>query len=510
VTTRWAGARPVPTLLEEWTPARARRGQDRRAEWRVLRLALLVVDTVAIAAAFALAYFVRFTAEIPVFYLPPETPFDPSAPLRAGLYTSLLLWLIPLWLFIFSLHRLYDFDNLLSGLDEYVRVAQATAMSMMALIAVTFFVPSLVIARGWLVLTWVFATAGTVAGRFVMRRVVQATRRWGRFVTPVLIIGANEEGRAIAAHLHESMAYGARVVGFLDDRMDVGRDVLPGLRVIGTIDEAPEWIQRHGVSDVIVAASALTRAEMLDVYQSFALREDITLRMSSGLFEMLTTGMRVKQVGSVALMSANRARLTRVEQAIKRLFDMTIGAAALAALLPALLAIAVWVKLDSPGPIIHRRRVLGTSGKTFDALKFRTMVVNGDAMLARYPELAAQLARDMKLKDDPRVTRAGRWLRRLSLDELPQLLNVLAGQMSLVGPRMITPEEAERYGNWRFNLLTVKPGITGLWQVSGRSDVSYDERVQIDMSYIRNYSLWLDLMLLARTIPAVLKKTGAY
>ena len=489
-------------LFQDWIPARAARGRDRRAEWRALRFALLLVDTVAIAAAFGLAYFVRFTAEIPLFYLPQETPF--------GFYASLLLWLIPLWLVIFSLHRLYDFNNLLSGLDEYVRVAKATSMSMMALIAVTFFVPSLAIARGWLVLTWVFATAGVVTGRFVTRRAVHATRRWGYFVTPVLIVGANEEGRAIAAHLHESITYGTRVVGFVDDRVDVGRDVLPGLHVIGSIDEAPEWIQRYDVSDVIVATSALTRAEMIAVYQAFALRDDITLRMSSGLFEMLTTGMRVKQVGSVALTSANSARLTRAEQAIKRIFDFVIGAIALVALLPVFFAIAVWIKLDSPGPIIHKRRVLCTGGRTFNALKFRTMVVNGEEVLARYPELAAQLARDMKLKEDPRVTRAGQWLRRLSLDELPQLLNVLAGQMSLVGPRMITPEEADRYGNWRYNLLTVKPGITGLWQVSGRIEVSYEERVQIDMSYIRNYSLWLDLMLLARTIPAVLKKTGAY
>ena len=232
--------------------------------------------------------------------------------------------------------------------------------------------------------------------------------------------------------------------------------------------------------------------------------------MSSGLFEMMTTGMRVKQLGSVALLSPSRTRLSRSERFIKKTFDMVLATVALFLMSPILLIVALLVKLDSPGPALHRRRVLGADARPFQAFKFRTMHINGDEILARYPELARQLAQNMKLKDDPRVTRVGVWLRKFSLDELPQLLNVLLGQMSLVGPRMITPEEAERYGKWRMNLLTVKPGITGLWQVSGRSDIPYPERVQIDMSYIRNYSLWLDLMLLARTLPAVFRKRGAY
>lgn len=485
----WAAGRPAPTTL-------------RRGEWRILRLALVLNDAAAIILAFGLAYVVRFKADIPLFYIPEQTPLP--------FYVSLIWWVIPVWLLIFSLHRLYDFNTLLGGMDEYVRVIQATSMSMMVLIVLSFFAPGFVIARGWLVLSWIFTTLCVTTGRFIVRRLVYAARVHGHFLTPILIIGANEEGRAIVQHLCESPTSGARVIGFLDDRVDEGREVAPGLRVLGMIDSAADWIKRNDVSEVIVAASALTRGELLDIYQVFGLREDVTLRMSSGLFELLTTGMRIKQMGSVALLSPNRVRLTVPERILKTVVDYIVTSMMLIMLSPLMLVFAVWVKLDSPGPVIHRRRVLGTGGKPFNALKFRTMFVNGDEILARHPELASQLKRDMKLKDDPRVTRIGRWLRKLSLDELPQLFNVLLGQMSLVGPRMITPEEADRYGHWQYNLLTVKPGITGLWQVSGRSDVSYPERVQIDMSYIRNYSLWLDLALLARTIPAVFKKTGAY
>jgi lipopolysaccharide/colanic/teichoic acid biosynthesis glycosyltransferase len=153
---------------------------------------------------------------------------------------------------------------------------------------------------------------------------------------------------------------------------------------------------------------------------------------------------------------------------------------------------------------------MGVNGRQFDAYKFRTMHVNGDDMLAGRPELRDELARNHKLKNDPRITRIGRLLRRASLDELPQLFNVVRREMSLVGPRMISPAEMEKYHRWGINLLTVKPGITGLWQVSGRSEISYEERVQLDMYYIRNWSLWQDLQLLWQTIPAVIRGTGAY
>ncbi len=195
---------------------------------------------------------------------------------------------------------------------------------------------------------------------------------------------------------------------------------------------------------------------------------------------------------------------------LKHVLDRILAALLIVFSSPLLLLLALIVRLDSPGPAIYRRRVLGRGGVPFDAFKFRTMFVNGDEILAAYPELQARLQRDEKLKDDPRVTRSGRWMRKLSLDELPQLFNVLHGQMSLVGPRMISPPELPRFGDYAQERLTVKPGLTGLWQVSGRADTGYDERVYLDICYIRTRSLWLDLKLLLLTIPAVLKGKGAY
>ncbi|GAB4281353.1 MAG: hypothetical protein Kow0080_34870 [Candidatus Promineifilaceae bacterium] len=179
-------------------------------------------------------------------------------------------------------------------------------------------------------------------------------------------------------------------------------------------------------------------------------------------------------------------------------------------LLPLFALLALAVRLDSPGPIIHRRRVLGKDGRVFHAYKFRTMYVNGDEILDRYPELKAELAQNHKLKNDPRITRIGAILRKFSLDELPQLFNIVKQDMSLVGPRIIAPNEITKYGEWGETLLTVMPGLTGLWQVSGRSNTTYDDRVQLDMTYIHNYSLWLDIKIILKTVPAVLKGEGAY
>jgi lipopolysaccharide/colanic/teichoic acid biosynthesis glycosyltransferase len=203
-------------------------------------------------------------------------------------------------------------------------------------------------------------------------------------------------------------------------------------------------------------------------------------------------------------------RYNKADLFLKALMDYGFTAAGLIILLPVMLVLALIVKLDSPGPVIHRRRVLGKGGTQFDAFKFRTMHVNGDEILNRNPELKAQLERDHKLPNDPRITRCGVWMRKLSLDELPQLFNVMLGQMSLVGPRMISPKELARYGEHADELLTVKPGITGLWQISGRSSLKPEDRVRLDMQFIRTRNAWTDFKLLLLTIPAVLKSRGAY
>jgi lipopolysaccharide/colanic/teichoic acid biosynthesis glycosyltransferase len=199
----------------------------------------------------------------------------------------------------------------------------------------------------------------------------------------------------------------------------------------------------------------------------------------------------------------------REKQALKRLFEAPIALLATLALLPVMAVVALLVKLTSPGPVIHRRRVLGRGGVQFDAFKFRTMVPKADEWIRSNPRLYSEFQAKQKLADDPRVTPVGRVLRKLSLDELPQLFNVLRGEMSLVGPRMIAPNELGKYGLYAGKLLTVKPGLTGLWQVSGRQSTTYERRVELDMRYIDGWTVRQDLAILARTPLVVIGGKGA-
>ncbi|MFN2250566.1 MAG: sugar transferase, partial [Anaerolineae bacterium] len=319
-----------------------------------------------------------------------------------------------------------------------------------------------------------------------------------------------------AAELTSQTAAEARVAvpARLGARGSSGNGASQPLAVLGDLASIEALVARHGAGEVVVATSAVSRADLVDLFRRFARRSDVQLRLSSGLFEVMTTGLEVKELAYVPLINVQPVRLTGIDVALKLLLDYGVATLAVVLGSPLFAALALAVRLDSPGPILHRRRVLGLGGKEFDAYKFRTMHENAvellEEYLAAHPELRAEFEEHEKLRADPRVTRVGRVLRKCSLDELPQLFNVLLGQMSIVGPRMITKAEHPRYRQWDMNLLTVKPGITGLWQVSGRSDVSYEERVQLDMNYIRNWTIWLDLHILLRTIPAVLRGRGAY
>lgn len=215
-------------------------------------------------------------------------------------------------------------------------------------------------------------------------------------------------------------------------------------------------------------------------------------------------------VAPIAASHATKLNPQQAHKTLKAMLDYMIVIPALLLTWPIFLVLAILVRLDSPGPIIHRRKVLGRDGRIFYAFKFRTMYINGDEILNQYPHLKAELNANYKLKCDPRITRIGKLLRKFSLDELPQLFNVLRQEMSIVGPRIIAPNEIVKYGRSGENLLTVQPGLTGLWQVSGRSNTSYDERVALDMNYIQNWSVWMDISILFRTIPAVMKGDGAY
>jgi exopolysaccharide biosynthesis polyprenyl glycosylphosphotransferase len=471
-----------------------------RAKQHALIAALLVTDILAVAGGLMLAYAIRFPLNPGLFYVPP-TP-------SLGKYIEIAVWLVPLWVLLFVCYRLYETEMLFSGTAEYGKIISACTMGIVAVIGFSFFWDASVlnISRGWLLVTWLMVVMMVGLERFTMRRIVYAIRARGQLQRRTLIVGTTTEAQMLAEQV-VGRSSGMDLIGFVATPVASGG--APADAVIGRLDALNDLIDAYQIDDVILVPSALTHTDVLNIVRALALHP-VTVRLSPGLYEVLTTGVRVADVNGVPLVTVNRLRIVGVDAFLKRTLDCVVAVSALFALSPVMLLCALLVRLDSPGPALYRRGVVGQGGRPFGAFKFRTMVTDAERVLQENPSLYAAWQRDGKLARDPRVTRIGAFLRRTSIDELPQLFNVLRGEMSLVGPRMITMDELAQFGNWQHNLLTVKPGMTGLWQVRGRSMLTYAERVTLDMDYIRNYSIWDDIRLLAQTIPAVIRGRGAY
>ncbi|NIV40273.1 MAG: exopolysaccharide biosynthesis polyprenyl glycosylphosphotransferase [Anaerolineae bacterium] len=486
------GTRRLPALQVEAEVKRRRSNF-----WVVLPLFLL--DAVCIALSLAAAYQLRF--RLMRYY----------GPLSEAFYNRLAWIAIPMWLGIFALYRLYHPDRLFGGMREYTTVVNACTTGLVGLILYSFLDRNveLDISRGWLAIVWLLSVITVSLTRFGYRRLVYYLRRRGLFIRRALVVGVNEEGQAVVSQLRGSPEAGVEVVGFVDPALPLGMTV-EGLRVLGKPSRLRSLVRRLRVEELIIIPTAMRREELLNIYRDWGTDKRVRVCLSSGLYELCTTGAQVREVGFIPLLSLNRTRITGVDALMKAAMDFVGAVVAVVLLAPVFLIISILVRRDSPGSVIYRRRVVGLYGRRFDAYKFRTMIPDAEAYLETHAELKEQWDSTGKIQEDPRITRVGRLLRRFSLDELPQLLNVLKGQMSLVGPRMITPEELRHFGRWRHNLLTVKPGLTGLWQVSGRSDLSYEDRVRLDMHYIRNYTVWTDLKLVFNTIWTVLRGRGAY
>jgi exopolysaccharide biosynthesis polyprenyl glycosylphosphotransferase len=466
-------------------------------QWAVAPLFLL--DALCVALSLAGAHYLRFSL------------LSYHGPYSDTFYTRLTLVAIPIWMVAFVVYRLYNPDHLFGGFQEYMRAINACTTALVGLILYSFLNrhETYDVSRVWIATFWALTVISVVGTRFLYRRLVYYLRRRGMLTRRALIIGANPEAREVAAQLCSSPSAGISVLGLVEPKPH-RKSPVAGVPVLNGLHRLEGLIRSLNIEELIVIPTALRREELLNIYRDWGTDNQVRISLSSGLYELFTTGAEVREVGFVPLVNLSRTRITGIDALLKTSLDYLGSLIAIILLAPVFLVIAILVKLDSKGPVIYRRRVIGLHGEQFDAYKFRTMIPNAEAYLEAHPEMKQEWDQNGKIQHDPRITRVGHILRRYSLDELPQLFNILRGQMSLVGPRMITPAELDHFGHWQHNLMTVKPGLTGLWQTSGRSDLSYEERVRLDMYYIRNYTIWMDLKLVANTVIAVLKGQGAY
>lgn len=430
-----------------------------------------------------------------------------------GQYLPTLYW--QLWPILGLFLLAYGFMGLypavcLSPVDELRRIVLSTTLTYLLLGAAIFlFREGETYSRGVFLLAWLFSLVGVLLFRLVVRHICARQRWWGY---PVLILGAGKTGELVVQTLRHQPTFGLKPLAVLDDNADK-KGELAGIPVLGPLSLAPVLAQERDIHYAIVAMPGVRRDRLLKILERYG-NTFPHLLMIPDLFGFASLWVSTKDLGGILGLEIRQRLLLPGPRLSKAALDFTLTLVVGILLLPLIGLIAALIKIDSPGPIFYGQVRLGREGRPFKAWKFRSMVKNADQILNQYlavnPQLQEDWSKDQKLKHDPRVTRIGYFLRRTSLDELPQLWNVLRGEMSLVGPRPIVDEEVQRYADV-FGLYTkVLPGITGLWQVSGRNNVSYDERVNLDAYYVRNWSVWLDVYILLRTLWVVLIGDGAY
>lgn len=473
-------------------------------DWREnAAVAILAVgDWIVIALCLAAAWRLR-EAVLRSFY--PALPPLHDLPL----YVENLCYLLP-WTLAFAREGLYT--RRLAFWEEARRIVWACTVGAMFAALLSFATRSsrevsrLVIAQTWLATLLVVPLA-----RYGLKRLLTAVGLWQR---PILILGAGDTGMRACNHLRMSPETGFHPVAFVDDDPGKIGTTVMGLPVRGPLARTPEVVRAHDARELLLTMPRLPR-ERLQALILACEGQVESIRLVPDFVGVGSTAVEAEEIDGLLLLHTrwNLARPSNI--ALKRGFDLVAAAVVAILTLPLLALVALLIRLESDGPALFVQERLGRGGRTFRVFKFRTMYEDAEARLQAHiracPEAREEWAVHLKLRsDDPRITRVGRVLRTLSIDELPQVFNVLAGKMSLVGPRPYLEREIPRMGAVAQTILKAPPGITGLWQTSGRSDLSFEQRLRLDEYYVRNWSLWMDLIVLVKTVAAVLSRRGAY
>ncbi|MGI8663272.1 MAG: sugar transferase [Acidimicrobiales bacterium] len=465
---------------------------------RRFRIGLVVTDTLAAGIACVAGLGLRFG--------------DRDAQLYVHSFDFPYRWvgvvMVAAWLLTLMTTGAYDPKVLGNGSEEYRRVLSA-GVRLVAAVGIVFFVFHIEIARGFIGAAIPIAMGLTVLGRFVARQWLHALRRRGRAIHRVLLVGPVWQTRAFASHLKRAPWTGLNVVGICADTdattLDVAGEVVP---VVGVANDALAAQARTNADVVVVLAEAVS-GQLREL--GWALEgTGVILMVAPAVTDVAGPRLSVVPVAGLPLVQINEPELSGPQRMVKDLFDRTSAGLVLVLGAPFYLLLVIAIKLDSRGPVLFRQQRVGRDGKVFTLFKLRTMCVGAheqrEALVGRNESNGVTF----KIRVDPRVTRVGRFLRRRSLDELPQLWNVLRGQMSIVGPRPPLPEETELYEDHVHRRLLVKPGLTGLWQVSGRADLSWDEAVRLDLYYVDHWSPSMDAAIILKTFSAVIRGRGAY
>lgn len=463
---------------------------------------LVISDAILINIAFAIAYWIRYDLQ----WL---RAVDPANVVPLSVYVPFAPILTAVLILAYRRQGLYSLRQNISWFDELTAIINGTTTGIVIMVVLVF------ISRPTFYSRLIFFYAGAVIvillslSRLIKNIWLRHLRRRGIGVARAIIVGAGEVGRTVMRTMVAHPNLGYEIVGFVDDDPAKGSTDIGRFKGLGSLDNLAVLAQDEAIDEVIITLPWQYHRKIMAIMAQCE-RENVRARIVPDLFQMALSRMSITEMAGIPLIGVRQVRISPFTRFLKRAIDVAFSLLVLIFSAPLMALIALAIKLDSPGPVFFRQGRMGKGGRPFTVYKFRSMMIGADEQKELLRDLNEANGPIFKIKDDPRVTRVGRWLRRFSLDELPQFYNVLRGDMSIIGPRPPLPEEVSQYQPWHMRRLEIAPGITGLWQVSGRSELPFDEMALLDIYYVEQWSPALDLKILLRTIPTILFGDGAY
>lgn len=424
---------------------------------------------------------------------------------------SFLIGFVLIWHTIFAVFKLYNSKRFSTWGQEVYDVIKATLLGTLILLLGLLVMEKEIDTLSFIAIFWISVTGLTVLSRLVMRFMLGCARLHGRNLRFMLIVGTNSRAIEFANRLKSKKQLGFSIIGFADDEWSGVKAIQEtGLQIVSDLKNLPEFIRNNVIDEVMICLPMRSFYEQTFQIITMCEEQGLKIRFLPMMFDLKFAKSRTELFDGKVMITFTTGGMIGWTLIAKRVLDVIISSIGILALLPVFLIVSLLVKLTSPGPVFFIQDRVGLNKRRFKFYKFRTMILDAEQKIAELEEFNEASGPVFKIKDDPRITSFGKFLRKTSIDELPQLFNVLKGDISLVGPRPLPVRDYERfYQDWHRRRFSVRPGITCLWQANGRSDIQFDQWMELDMEYIDQWTLKLDFMILLKTIPAVFKTSGA-
>jgi exopolysaccharide biosynthesis polyprenyl glycosylphosphotransferase len=464
---------------------------------------LVINDIIFISLAFYVSYYLRF-------HTGPIAELNLTYQLESDYFFYSIIFIISAVL-LFLMYRLYNWDYIYKGSGYYSRIIKGLIINIIVIIIAGYLFELFTFSRKWILLLLVFSVLFILTSRLIIELVTVGLIKRLNIRSRTVVVGVGENANRIEDSFRKYSMEGDTILGYVDKKSRIlkNKKYSRQFNILGYLNDLEDVIHKNEIQRVIISSPEFKYNEMLEILEKIK-GIDISVLIFPGFFEFSVKRMNMREIAGIPLMQVSNIGFFGFNLFLKNTIDYVLGSIMFLFFIPVYLVVGSAIKINSSGPIFYKQRRYTKDCRVFYMYKFRSMFMNADSRLReleRYNEADGPL---FKIKGDPRITKVGRFIRKFSIDELPQIINVLKGEMSLVGPRPPLPSEVEKYDEWEMKRMNVKQGVTGLWQISGRSELSFEEMARLDLYYIQNWSIEMDIKVLLKTIPTVLFGRGAY